>query len=60
MGRARVVYMIFGAPKVVTPPVLIKDSIGWTIPYLASWMIEWIVFGPPTDYPVRFLRERRH
>jgi hypothetical protein len=28
------------------------------IPYLASLMIEGIVFGPPTDYLVRFPRGR--
>jgi hypothetical protein len=35
-------------------------SPSWTIPYFASRMIEGILFGPPTDYPMRFLHGRWH
>jgi hypothetical protein len=34
--------------------------LSWMITYLASRMIEGIVFGSSTDYLVRFSRGRRH
>jgi hypothetical protein len=35
-------------------------SSSWMIPYLASWMYNGIVFGPPMECPPKHLRGRRH
>jgi hypothetical protein len=46
----------------ISPPrnLIAQWSPSWTIPYLASRMIEGIVFGQPMDSPVRVSCERQH